>query len=216
MKKLLTTTCLLASCASLAYGADNVETASTDSRIARVFIGGNIGMNTNFWSHYATDPMDSIGVTLPSLNFTLGAEAGVKFFPYEQMYNLGVSAEYNYMFDSGATINSPASEYINDITVGFSTIGFNIENYFRVSNANNKRFDLIAGIGYAQITERVSVEYNTIDDKASSIALTFGAEGQLSDHISLIFKPRVYLMTVTKNNDLSAMFDINAGIRFTF
>lgn len=219
MQKLLTTTCLLASCASMAYGANYTTNPKTDSPV-RVFVGGNIDMNINSWSTDAKNTMDDIGVTLPSNNLALGAEVGVKFFSYAKMYNLGISAEYNYMFDSGATINAPASEYIDEITVGFSSLGFNMENYFRVSNEDNKRVDLIIGVGYAQITERVSTQIagyiNDLSDKGSSIALIFGAEGQINDYISWTVKPKVYLMTATKNSDLSAMFDINAGIRFTF
>lgn len=220
MKKILTTACILVSCVSVAYGADNSETLKTESPNARIFLGGNIGMNINSWSNDVKSVMGDIGVTMPYTNFALGAEIGVKFLPYENMYNIAINAEYKYMFDSGTEINYPASEGINEITVGFSSLGFNIENYFRISNTNNKRFDLIAGVGYTQITERATIEYKYLPDdkgkdKGSSIALTFGAEGQITDHISLIFKPRIYFMTA-KDSDLDTMFDINAGIRYTF
>ncbi len=178
------------------------------------FIDGTAGINFISWEEAKKQ-----GIELPTYNLILGTSAGIQVLPKTQIYNIGFNISYDYMFKSNSDLYYPASAIFKELKIGFSAIGLGLDNYIRLSYKDNKRNDLMLGIGFAQTTAYGSYDsiYGSENEKSNHNMLTFlvGATTQLTDNLNLIIKGKLYIPTES-NISVSNLFSLTGGIRLSF
>lgn len=193
-----------------------ISPAIADDIIVNPYIGA--GLNVNFAS-YSSDmeyAMDYFGVDLPTSYFGLGVEGGIKIGYKKNVWNGGLSIAYDYIFDSSAVIENP---YIEDVGVGFSAWNIGFDNYIRIAKEDDKRTDLIVGIGVGQATERISIEAPgvlSLDDSSDStvVVLKFGTNIPLSETVDWSTTIRAFIPS--KDYDVSSVISVQTGIKLNF
>lgn len=214
-------------CLILCLGSVISAGAFADAKTLEVFVGGNFAWNTAEWNKYAKDAVEyGLGTKLPTVFLGAGAQIGVKWAP-DRIYNTGVSFSYDYMLDSVGEIHSYAKPYVSKLSTGFSVYGLNWDNYIRVSNAENKRSDIVLGLGFGRMTERIhfvptadgryyyDFENADVSDWGSSIIIKLGVLSQLTNRWSWFANGRYFLPPQDKG-DLEALFNLSLGLNYTF
>ena len=191
----------------------------------KIFIGGNIALNSVSWNENVDKTFKDINLNLPTNFFGIGAEAGVRL-KTEGIYNPGVTLAYDYTFDSSADIKYPAKEVVSSLDMGFSAISATFDNYIRFSENTSKRSDVILGIGLASATERGDIHYTSYgkswgftDEKSTDdgtfVVFKLGVNFEITDHIDFYTNGRLFVPTKS-DNDVDAVFNLNAGVRYVF
>lgn len=191
----------------------------------KLFIGGNIALNSVAWSNQVEKELKDNNLNLPTSFFGLGAEAGIRL-KTDGIYNPGVTLAYDYTFDSASEIKWPANQVFSSLDTGFSAISATFDNYIRFSGESSRRSDVVLGIGLASITERYDIRYTSYahslgltDNKGSDdgtfVVFKLGVNFEISDKID--FYTNCRLFTPTKSGgDMDALFNLNAGVKYVF
>lgn len=188
------------------------------------FVGGNALISNTIWSDDVADAISPI--KLAETNFGLGAEAGGKFGGYNNIYNLGLTFNYDYLFDAGADIPSPYDSIFSEITTGFSAISASFDNYVRIDTTENKRTDLVLGIGYTRATERGAMKttaYGQLngyyDDSSKEdgdvVVFKLGVNSELTNYLDWSVSLRAFVPT-NSDSDMDLAAILSAGLRFKF
>ena len=188
------------------------------------FIGGNLAWNAIAWANDLNE-LKNYGVNLPDSFLGVGVEIGAKL-KTSGIYNPGITLAYDYTFDSAADVKYPANGIWQDIKTGFSAFSGTFDNYIRLSGDESKRADFVFGVGLASITERVKTTVTSYaiglgeedysdKDSGTFAVLKVGVSAQISDNVDWYTNGRVFLPTKS-DGDVSALFNLNTGLRFVF
>lgn len=181
------------------------------------FAGGSAAISNITWDDDVVDFLDPIEIS--ETNFSLGAEIGGKFGDYNNIYNFGLTINYDYLFDSNANIPAPYSSVILKITTGFSALSASFDNYIRIDSTNNKRSDLVFGLGFARITERVFIkdtsDYYSDDDSGGAMVLKLGINSELTNYLDWNINLRAFIPT-NSDSDVDLLTNISVGLKFKF
>jgi len=203
----------------------SVNTSFADTTPLKIFVGANAAYNTVTWGKPVRDIEKLLDTDFAEANLGLGIEAGIKYAP-DEIYNLGFTFNYDYMFDSSAVISDAAEPFLSEIETGFSAIGLSFDNYIRFANDNNKRSDLVFGIGLARVTERGELTPTTLgyvnglnhtkfSDDGSALMFKVAYNQEMTENIDLVFAIRIFGMD-GKKGDIESIVNISAGVRYNF
>ena len=206
MKRMFICGALCAMCTNFAFAKE----ASM-----RPYIGGSINYNFVSFSSEAEETMDWLGLDLADGYFGVGLEGGIRFGGTKDIWNGGLSFAYDYTFDTDAGVYNM---YIDEVKTGFSAWNIGFDNYIRVNEENDKRYDLVLGLGFGQATERVHISGSGITEDYSGdggvFVLKFGTNIQLSEQFDWYTTIRGFIPT--KTGDVEHIISVQTGIKFNF
>ena len=196
------------------------------ARDFKLFVGANAGVSGIILSSEVKDDMRGI-MDLPTSFFGLGADFGMVFMQ-RGMYNYGVTAAFDYMFDSSADIKKAARPSISKTKVGFSVFSATFDNYLRIYEKADIRQDVVLGLGLANIHERLQMTptangitnygMRDVDETDDGIAIAFKAayNVRIGNHEGYISGR--YFLPVDGDNDrdINGLFNLNVGLRYLF
>ena len=193
-----------------------ITPAIADDTIVRPYIGANINADFISYSAEMDEVMDYVGLHFSDSYFGIGLEGGVKFGSTNNIWNGGLAVAYDYAFDTSASVTN---SYIKNAESGFSAWNIGFDNYIRVDNKDNKRTDLIFGIGIGKGTERSywSVpDVITVDEKESTtmFVLKFGTNIQLNETVDWYTTLRDFIPS--KDEIIKNVISIQTGIKLNF
>ncbi len=216
MKKYLTSALI----ASL-FGIANAN--ATD---VKPFVGANFALTGVVWTESTKDASANVW-ELPTSFWGLGFDFGARF-TNDNMYNCGLTLAYDYIFDSSARISSIAKPYILSVETGFSAFSLTFDNYLRVSEKDEKRSDIVLGIGMASVKERLYLlptsvgtlnGIEKIDDYDTGGAFIFkvGYNSKINDNMDWGITGRWFITYGNSNEkDVETMFNLSFGLRYSF
>lgn len=188
-----------------------------------LFVGANVGVTgLVMGDDLRSTEKDGIW-DVQSSYFGMGADFGVRFLTYN-VYNAGITAAYDYMFDAKTEINSNYKPYISYSKIGFSTISAVFDNYIRIDGRYENRQDIVIGLGVANITERLYIAPTSlgvtagglrpVDEKDDGLAAVFklAYNVKIGNHEGYISARYFY----AAEKDVEGLFNMNIGIRYIF
>jgi len=189
---------------------------ASENMTIKPYIGANLNTAFVSYSNDTEDVMDYYGIDLPTAYFGVGFEGGLRFGNIKETWNGGLALTYDYLFDSQAAVDNL---YINEVEVGFSawTIGF--DNYIRIAKEDNKRTDLILGVGFGQATERINISGMGLSEKYSDdggiFVLKFGANIQIAEYVDWSTTIRGFIPT-GEDTDVDVIIAVQTGLKLHF
>ncbi len=216
MKKYLTSALI----ASL-FGIANAN--ATD---VKPFFGANFALTGVVWTESTKDATEDV-FDLPTSFWGFGFDFGARF-TNDNMYNCGLTLAYDYVLDSKANIKSIAKPYILSVETGFSAFSLTFDNYLRVSEKDEKRSDIVLGIGMASVKERAYLlptaagELNGIEktdehDTGGAFVFKVGYNSKINDNVDWGITGRWFITYGDSNEkDVETMFNLSFGLRYTF
>lgn len=185
---------------------------TTNNTDTRIYIGANL--NYNIASYEFEIPYTKF----PEYYFGLGLELGARFGEYNNIWNVGVSISYDYLFDEEMT----ALGYKIG-TLGFSSIGINFDNYIKILEQDNKRSDFILGIGLSQATIKTSIDFDDYgydtqykeQDKGNAFILKIGTNMQIDKNFDWYITSKFFIPT-EKDTGIHFVTSIQTGIKINF
>ena len=192
-----------------------VSSAFAEDKFVNPYIGANANFNTVTYGSDMNALAAMIGVDLPVFYMGVGLEGGIKLGNKKHIYNSGFSFAYDYIFNSSAGIENA---YIDKAEMGFSDWNVGFDNYIRISNEDNKRTDLILGVGIGQAHERISIKALGISENISNsdevFVVKLGSSTQLSKNIDSYVVLRSFMPF--NNGDIKYVVSFQLGVKFHF
>ena len=197
-----------------------IATACINSSFAkdadlRPYVGGNINYNFVSFSSTVEDMMSYYDVSLSEGYFGVGLEGGIKFGNIKNTWNGGILFAYDYLFDSSASVYDL---YIDDVKTGFSAWNVGFDNYIKLDEENNNRYDLILGLGFGQATERIKISGTGLTENYSDdggvFVLKLGTNIQINEKLDWYASIRGFIPT--KSGDVEHIISMQTGIKFNF
>lgn len=180
-----------------------------------VYIGTNISYNVMSYNSEMSLPYTKF----PESYWGAGAELGIKFSEKDNKLNFGFLVSYDYLWDKEIyTLDYPIAK------IGFSSIGIGFDNYIEISKQDNKRTDLVLGVGIAQATENASIDipssysfsgYHASESvKDNVFLLKLGVNTQMTENIDLYTSARFFIPE--KDTGIDFVLSVQTGIKFNF
>lgn len=190
------------------------------------FIGANISITAVAWTDELKETSKDIW-ELPTSFWGIGMNTGLRFLN-DNMYNFGVTLSYDYNGDSKAKITSDAEPYLSSVRAGFSMLTAMFDNYLRVSDKDEKRLDLILGLGLSSVRERTYIlptkeamlnGMEKIDDYDIGGAVVFklGVGGKVNESWNWGVTGRLFVTSGNSNEgDLDSLFNLGFDVKYIF
>ena len=189
---------------------------------AQFFIGGNYSGALLSYSSEAEEDMHEVVYSIPDFHNVLGVDAGLKFGTNQKGgFSFGGSIAYDYAFDTEAVVMYPYSEYVSEMSMGFSALSVMADAYINM----DEKASLFIGVGYANVNQR-------FEAKATDVAVKYGFSSisQEEDGGALVFKmgftvditngfglnTTIRYFVPTGDSDIKGAFLWGAGLRYTF
>ena len=190
------------------------------------FVGANLGISGISWTDYAEEVMEPLG-SLPTSFLSLGIDAGIRL-KNDKMYNFGVTFAYDYMADSKADLNSDVKDYVSTMKFVFSTFGATLDNYFRISDEGDDRSDIVVGLGFGGVRERVYLKptatglangLQKVDDydTGGAFILKLAFNMKINDKWDWNITGRWFIQGGSSDEkDFDSLFNLTVGARYVF
>lgn len=107
-----------------------------------------------------------------------------------------------------------ASTALNKLKLHTNIISFTFDNYIRLNNSRDHRFDIVLGVGVADIETNMNLLDVGVSISSHAAALKAGMELELTDVVSLTAGSRMYVPV--SGQFYSTQYDLKAGIKFSF
>lgn len=193
--------------------------ANTDA--VRVFVGGNFSVTDAVWTDEGKQNAQDIFGTkdMPKFHAGIGGVIGARYATRD-IYNVGASLSYDYMLNSKKELNVATGYY--NYSTGFSAIGLTFDNYIRLfkqTYKENRRGDLLFGIGPARVTARAKAD--TIIGKVSSddydygMVIKLGYNGQIDQDWDWFVHARWFFVP-GNDNDVNSLLNLSVGVTYNF
>ena len=190
------------------------------------YVGANVAITGVAWTNELKDMTEDL-FELPTSFWGMGFDFGARF-ANDNIYNCGLTLAYDYVFDSKARITSYAKPYISSVKTGFSAFGLTFDNYLRVSEKDEKRGDIVLGLGLANIKERIyllptaagianGLEKTDARDNGGAFILKIGYNSKIDDNWDWNITGRWFITSGDSDEkDFDAMFILSFGARYVF
>ena len=190
------------------------------------FIGANFALTGAVWTESTKDATEDL-FDLPTSFWGFGFDVGARF-ANNNMYNCGLTLAYDYVLDSKADIKSSAKPYLLSVETGFSAFSFTFDNYLRVSEKDEKRSDVVLGIGIANVKERayllptlageaIGIEKTEEHDTGGAFVFKIGYNSKINENTDWSVMGRWFITSGDSNEkDIETMFNLSFGLRYSF
>jgi opacity protein-like surface antigen len=153
----------------------------------------------------------------PGFQGKLGVEGGLKFGDTNNVYNIGLTGFYDYVFSGDIDMNMARDMgmyWLDSMSVGYTMIGATLDNYIRIDSDNESSFYLVGGIGYASINRTITVngfgQSATESEQAAGLTVKIGGIYNIDKNIGLTFGTRIMMP------DGMTFINYEAGLRYSF
>nr|MBQ0091610.1 hypothetical protein [Candidatus Enterousia merdequi] len=191
----------------------------------RPFIGVTLGAQTLNWKDTYKNAADIDDITMPQDFFSFGIETGFRFGNYHEIYNGGLSLNFD------ISTGDNAEYYPSYIKVSENknmSISATYDNYIRLSGDKLKRIDLVLGFGggaFDEITDYDHLGTSTLfpeypfpsDDNSwsAAVALKAGFEFEITENISLSTNARMFI-PLKSDYDIGSSFIFGGSVKYIF
>ena len=158
----------------------------------RPFIGATIGMSGLGYSGATNDAALAATMDLPSDFFTYGIEGGIRLGGYNQIYNGGISMNFDFT-NSEKISDTFSNEKLGELKA--FAISATYDNYLRLSGDKTSRIDLVLGAGVGVMNYDMGLEDYGENAYSTTLAFKAGLDFELTKHITLSAQGRFFVPT---------------------
>lgn len=172
------------------------------------FVGGNLGLSSISYTDYYDDKY------APDTFFKIGLEGGLKFGNTKNIYNIGITGFYDYVFPS--KFDPVFTLYLgaDSASVNYSVFGASLDNYIRIDNTSGTSTFLVLGLGYSFENQTINVKSGgfsvDVNDDTKALFLKAGGIYNANAHFGLTFDVKAFIF------EDAVITHYEIGARYTF
>lgn len=193
-----------------------ISVAGANAMEYHPFVGATMGISVLDYSNAMDNAALAMRVDLPSDFFTFGIEGGTRFGGYNQIYNGGVSLNFD-MSDSERIYDTFSNTKEGKITT--YTFSGTYDNYLRLSGDKTSRIDLVLGAGMGMMNYAIDAEsYADFygDTKYSTMfAFKAGLDFELTKSVTLSAQARLFVPT-REHYAIDTQYIFGGAVKYMF